>query len=112
MSSGAYMDHIFEQTRARLAEWSADPDVLGGLLVGSKSRGHDDELWDDDLEVLVADDAFARLAPTECGEYVFEGEGAGRRLIYDAQYPSLSDLRRKAGSPLDLDRWPYERAGV
>lgn len=106
------MQPIFPATAARLEEWKAQPEVLGVLLVGSKSRGHADALSDDDLEVLLSDEAFARLAPEQCGEVLTEGEGPGRKLIYDVQYTALSDLQRKAGSPIDLDRWPYERAGV
>lgn len=106
------MQSIFPATTARLQEWQAQPDVLGVLLVGSKSRGHADALSDDDLEVLLTDAAFAQRAPEECGEVLVEGEGPTRTLIYDVQYTALSDLRRKASSPIDLDRWPYERAGV
>ena len=47
------MYNIFPQTAARLSQWQSQPDVLGVLLVGSKSRGHADELSDDDLEVLL-----------------------------------------------------------
>lgn len=106
------MQPIFPATAARLEEWKAQPEVLGVLLVGSKSRGHADALSDDDLEVLLSDEAFARLAAEQCGEVLVEGEGPTRRLIYDVQYTALSDLRRKARSAIDLDRWPYERAGV
>jgi hypothetical protein len=101
---------IFPATAARLAEWQANPDVLGVLLVGSKSRGHHDALSDDDLEVLLTDQALSRLAPSECQEFRIEGEGASRKIIYDAQYTTLTDLQHKARSTVDLDHWPYERA--
>jgi hypothetical protein len=101
---------IFPATVARLTEWQANPDVLGVLLVGSKSRGYNDELSDDDLEVLLTDEASARLMPAQCHELHFEGEGASRKIIYDAQYTTLTDLQCKAHSPVDLDHWPYERA--
>ncbi len=55
---------IFPATAARVAEWQSQPDVLGIVLVGSKSRGHADALSDDDLEVLLTDTAFAQRAPT------------------------------------------------
>lgn len=103
---------IFPATAERLLAWQAQPDVLGVLLVGSKSRGHADALSDDDLEVLLTDESFAQLAPEQCGEVLAEGQGAARTLIYDVQYTALSVLQRKAHSPIDLDRWPYERAGI
>jgi hypothetical protein len=103
---------IFPATAEQLERWSQRPEVLGVLLVGSKSRGHADAFSDDDLEVLLAEEAFAELAPESCGELHFEGEGPGRRLVWDAQYTALADLERKAGSAQDLDHWPYERAVV
>lgn len=105
------IEKIFPQTQKRLAEWKADPNVLGVLLVGSKSRSFNDALSDDDLEVLLTDQAYSRLAPTECAEFYFEGEPPGQ-LIYDTQYTNLTELRRKAGSYHDLDRWPYEQAKI
>src|SRR5437773_4173394 len=106
------MREIFPATGERVAEWAAQEDVLGVILVGSRSRGHSDELSDDDLEVILTYEAFSRLAPNECIDLLVTGEGAERKLIYDAQYTTLEDLRRKAGSPLDLDHWPYEQAVV
>ena len=41
------------------------PEVLGVLLVGAKSRGNDDDLSDDDLEALLTSEAFAQLQPKE-----------------------------------------------
>jgi predicted nucleotidyltransferase len=105
-------NEIFPQTAERVKEWSTWPGVMGVLLVGSRSRGHSDEYSDDDLEVLFTDEEFARFAPEECSDLLIEGEGPTRKLIYDAQYTSLSDIRRKASSLMDLDRWPYERAGI
>jgi predicted nucleotidyltransferase len=104
--------HTFPQTTERVARWAEQPEVLGVLLVGSRSRGHADSLSDDDLEVLLSSEAHARLSPAECIDLLIEGEGETRKLIYDAQYTTLEDLQRKAGSPIDLDRWPYERAKV
>jgi hypothetical protein len=103
---------IFPQTAARVEEWKARDEVLGVLLVGSKSHGYADELSDDDLEVLLTEEAHALLEPTRCLEFHFEGEGEGHRLIYDAQYVALADLERKVSSPRDLDHWPYESARV
>ncbi len=106
------MQTIFPLTAARVEQWSRRAEVLGVLLVGSKSRGHGDALSDDDLEVLLTDEAHARLTPAGCIEWRAEGEGETRRLIYDAQYVPLSELERKVESPRDLDHWPYERAQV
>lgn len=106
------MDTIFPATAARLAQWKAQQEVLGVVLVGSKSRGHNDQYSDDDLEVLLSDEAFAALTPTECSEIFIEGEGDQRKLIYDAQLTSLTDIQRKLHSHHDLDHWPYERAQV
>lgn len=106
------MQEIFPATAARVEEWKSQPEVLGVVWVGSRSRGYGDELSDDDLEVLLTDEAFDRIPPTDCLELCHEGEGEDRRMIFDAQYTSLSDLQRKAGSSFDLDHWPYEKAGV
>jgi hypothetical protein len=106
------MHNIFPATAARLSQWKARPDVLGVILVGSKSRVHADELSDDDLEVLLTDQAFALLRPSECSELAFEGEDQTGKLIYDAQYISFTAVERKLTSPLDLDHWPYEQAKV
>lgn len=103
---------IFPQTAERLAAWRADPEVLGVVLVGSKSRGHQDDLSDDDLEVLLTDSAFAKIEPGKCHALLIEGEGPSRRIVYDAQLTTLTDLERKATSPFDLDHWPYERSPV
>jgi hypothetical protein len=108
----AASDEIFAQTRERLAAWQADSDVLGVLLVGSKSRGHMDGLSDDDLEVLLSDEAHARLTPSACSERLVDAQAQPRRLVYDAQYLPLSHLAERVESPLDLDHWPYERARV
>jgi hypothetical protein len=105
------MSEIFEATARRLEEWKANPDILGVLLVGSKSRGHNDGLSDDDLEVLFTDEAYQKFTPLEVSERLM-ADDALPRLIYDTQYLPLSDLARKAHSPFDLDRWPYERAVV
>ena len=103
-------DGLFPETAARVEAWAADPGVLGVLLVGSKSRGHEDARSDDDLEVLLSRKAFARLAPTECHTLLVHGEGPARWIVYDALLTTLADLERKRDSPFDLDHWPYERA--
>lgn len=98
-------------TEARLEAWRKAPEVLGVLLVGSRSRGHADERSDDDLEVILSEAAYAAVAPSDCAVYAHL-EASPSRLIYDAQLLSLEALAAKADSPLDLDRWPYERAQV
>ena len=112
MSAAIASAGLFPETVARVETWAADPEVLGVLLVGSKSRGHTDARSDDDLEVLLSPAAFARLKPTECHALLIEGEGAARRVVYDAQLTSLGDLEGKLKSNADLDHWPYERARV
>lgn len=106
------MQEIFEKTSLRLAEWKAQPEVLGVLQVGSKSRGYGDELSDDDLEVILTDEAAAKMGPTDCLDLAFEGEGESRKLVYDAQYLALGALEAKTESHIDLDHWPYERVGI
>ncbi|MNX75075.1 hypothetical protein D3C86_1065330 [compost metagenome] len=103
---------LFPETAARLEAWRASDDVVGVLLVGSKCRGYGDALSDDDLEVLLTDEAHARLSPEATSEVVFSGEGASRKLVYDAYYTAISDLEGKVASPRDLDHWPYEQAQV
>ena len=102
------MQPLFEATQEQIARWKANPEVLGVVMVGSKSRGNGDALSDDDLEVILTDEAHARLHPTACSVIMAEGEGPGRKLVYDAYMTSISDLEGKASSPRDLDHWPYE----
>jgi predicted nucleotidyltransferase len=106
------MDTVFPQTRERIAEWASRPDVLGVLLVGSRSRGNADELSDDDLEVILTDEAAAAIAPADCSDVLVVGERPNRKMIYDAQYLGLSALKAKKVSSVDLDHWPYESAPV
>lgn len=105
-------DSLHPRTRERVGEWAADPDVLGVVWVGSKSRGHGDSMSDDDLEVLLTPEAFRRLAPVD--SYAMERDPVADppKLIYDAQLTSLTVLQAKAASPRDLDHWPYERAPI
>ncbi|MNK89101.1 hypothetical protein D3C87_1090970 [compost metagenome] len=102
------MQALFDETQEQLSRWKADPDVLGVIMVGSKSRGNGDALSDDDLEVILSDEAHARLHPTACSVIRADEDGALRKLIYDAYMTSISDLEGKAASPRDLDHWPYE----
>jgi hypothetical protein len=88
------------------------PEVQGVVLVGSASRGHSDELSDDDLEVYLTEEAWTARTPEECIELLIEGEGDAARMIYDTEYTAISDLQRKHPSPHDLDHWPYERARI
>jgi hypothetical protein len=106
------MPEIFPETAERLKEWASRSAVLGVILVGSKSADYADHLSDDDLEVILTDEAHGRLSPAECSEVLYAPEGDPRRIIYDSYYESLADLVHKADSPRDLDHWPYERARV
>lgn len=111
-SAGGRAQPIFPRTAARLEGWKARPEVAGVVLVGSKGRGYGDRLSDDDLEVILDDEAHALLTPAECADYLIEGEGPARKIIYDAQYVALGELERKARSARDLDHWPYESSPV
>ena len=102
----------FPETLERIERWIADPDVLGVVWVGSKSLGYGDERSDDDLEVLLTDAAYGKLAPEQCLEAHIEGEGDGRRIVWDAQLVARSEIEAKARSTADLDHWPYQRAPV
>ena len=103
---------VFPQTAARIEQWKARDEVLGVIHVGSKSHGHGDELSDDDLEVVLTDESFARLAPKEISELLIEGEGKTRKMIYYTEFISLGYLALKPQSTHDLDHWPYERGVV
>lgn len=105
-------DSLHPGTRERVTAWAADPDVLGVVWVGSRSRGHGDAMSDDDLEVFLTPDAFARLAPEDSYVVERDPEAQPPRLIYDAQLTRLEVLQAKAASPRDLDHWPYEKAVV
>jgi predicted nucleotidyltransferase len=106
------MDLVFDKTRERVAQWAVNKEVLGVLLVGSRSRDNADALSDDDLEVVLTEEAAARISPADCSDVLIEGEGESRKLIYDAQYLSLEALLEKESSHIDLDHWPYERARI
>ncbi|MEO5950873.1 MAG: DUF4037 domain-containing protein [Chloroflexia bacterium] len=106
------MDLLFEQTRERVDQWAEDLNVLGVMLVGSKSRGHGDELSDDDLEVILTEGAAAPIRPADCSDVLIVGEGTGRKMIYDAQYMGIDGLRAKESSVYDLDHWPYESSPI
>lgn len=100
---------LLPQTAQKLAQWREDPDVLGVIWVGSRSRGHGDALSDDDLEVVLSERRWAGLTPEACLEAAYDADG---KMVWDAQYVPRSDLERKRSSPLDLDRWPYEAKQV
>lgn len=105
-------DSLYPRTRERVAEWAADPEVLGIVWVGSRSRGHGDIYADDDLDVLLTPEAFARLAPGD--SFVVERDPIADppRLVFDAKMTYMAELQAKAASVFDVDHWPYERAPV
>jgi hypothetical protein len=106
------LDRCFPETRERIARWRNDPDVLAVLQVGSKTRGFDDATSDDDLEVVLTEAAAARIPPGRCIDRLVVGEGAARRVVFDAQLAGPQEYVRKLDSPFDLDHWPYEAAIV
>lgn len=106
------MSDVSPQTAAWVRELAGRPEVLGVLCVGSKNRGYTDELSDDDLEVVVTEEAFAPLSPVETLAYYHEGEPPSRRQIYDAQFLTMAVLEWRRDSWHDLNHWPYETAAV
>ncbi|MFN3431874.1 MAG: hypothetical protein ACK46X_18230, partial [Candidatus Sericytochromatia bacterium] len=84
----------------------------GVVWGGSPRRGHGDAMSDDDLEVLLTPEAFARLAPVDSYDMERDPDADPPKLIYDAQLTSLAVLQSKAASSRDLDHWPYERSPI
>lgn len=81
--------------------------VLGVILVGSASRGQNDEHSDYDLQVVTADPEFRPLNPGELIETL--------RLPFgtvEIQRTSESDFLALKLSPKDCDHWPYQSAKV
>lgn len=103
---------LHPRTRARLAEWAADPEVVGVAWIGSRSRGYGDAMSDDDLEVLLVPEAHARIRPGDEFEMLPDPDADPPRLIYDAWCTTLAAIRAKAASTADVDHWPYEAAVV
>lgn len=103
---------LYPRTRERVAEWAADPDVVGVLWVGSKARGHGDAYSDDDLEVFLTPEACARIDPADA--FVMEADPVAQppRLIFDAHRTSLEAMEAKLHSPFDIHHWPFEMAPV
>lgn len=102
----------YERTLERVAEFAADPEVLGVVWVGSRSRGYGDAMADDDLDVLLTPAAHAKVDPAD--SFVMERHPSADppRLVFDAYLTSLAALQAKAASSRDVDHWPYERARV
>jgi hypothetical protein len=102
----------YERTLERVAEFARDPEVLGVVWVGSRSRGYGDAMADDDLDVLLTPAAHAKVDPAD--SFVMERHPTADppRLVFDAYLTSLEALQAKAASPRDVDHWPYEHARV
>lgn len=105
-------DDLYPRTRERLAEWAADPDVVGAIWIGSRSLGYGDAMSDDDLEILLTPAAHARIAPGEDFEVERHPDADPPRLIYDAWRTTLATVSAKAVTIADVDHWPYEAAVV
>lgn len=99
-------------TRLAIEDWRRDPEVQGIVWVGSRSRGYGDAGSDDDLELLLHPEAFARVAPADSYLEARDPDAVPPRLIHEAQLTCLAVLQAKAESARDLDRWPYEGAQV
>ncbi len=102
----------FPQTLERIEEWKSDPRVLGVLQVGSRSRGHGDDISDDDLEVVMTDEAGSGLGPVDSIEVRLAPDVQPPRALFEAQFLPLAEFARKAASVHDVDHWPYERAPI
>lgn len=77
------IDHgIFPATAARLAQWQTQPKVLGVVLVGSKSHGYADDLYD--LEERLVSEG---VPPTD-GRY---------HLFLELIHPTRTDERAVHG---------------
>ncbi|GCE22239.1 hypothetical protein [Dictyobacter kobayashii] len=101
------MTHLFPETAQFIHSLQKNENVLGILLVGSKSQGHDDSDSDDDLEVVVTE-TLHNLVP-RIEQY---HDPVTHKLRYDIRYTTLSALKQKVVSPLDTEHWPYEHASV
>jgi len=55
---------LFPRTLERIAHWKADPEVLGVVWVGSKSRGYGGAKSDDDLRWCASAQSTTRNAST------------------------------------------------
>jgi hypothetical protein len=97
---------LFQATHRLLAHLREQQDVLGVLLVGSKSRGYEDDRSDDDLEVILSPTTPHGASPS------FEQHIEGEKLLYDVRSLSLTQLQQKVSSPNDSEHWPYTAARV
>lgn len=103
---------LYARTRERVMAWADDPDVVGVVWVGSRSRGYGDRFSDDDLDVVLTPAAHARIDPADSFVMELEPTADPPRLVYDAYMTSLEALTAKAASTRDVDHWPYEKAVV
>lgn len=95
-----------------IAALRAEPEALGALLIGSRTRGYAQGDADWDLEIVVTDDFFARMAPRERLVLVWDGQPFRSRLLGDGLVVSQSALDRRRTSPLDSDHAPYASAAI
>lgn len=98
--------------REAIEKLIASPHVQALILVGSRSRGYNDQTSDFDLEAIVDDQFYERLKPKNRIALVWDGNPFESRLIGDIYTESRSGLEGKEQSLLDVDHWPYESAGI
>lgn len=98
--------------RAAITKLSESPHVQGIILVGSRSRGFNDDIADYDLEAIVDDAFHQRLDARNRIALVWDGVAFESRLIGDVYTESYSELGKKVHSPLDVDHWPYESSPI
>jgi hypothetical protein len=85
--------------------------VIGAYLVGSATRPHRDEFSDDDIEIIVEDEAYARTPDEERHVYVLRSEDPP---IVDHEFYLIpwSDFACLAESSHDLFHYPYQHAQI
>ena len=109
-SSSSSPAPLHPESAACVASWSARPEVVGIVRLGSRARGFGDATSDDDLHVFVRDEAFSTLAPRETLHLLRREDGSG--IVFDLLLQPERDLARLAAEGGDLERWPFAAAEI
>ena len=100
-----------ERARALIKPYVTMEGVIGVYVVGSATRPFRDPLSDYDFEVIMEDEAFARVPAPQKLVFVME-EGPPRRVDHEFYLRPWGELARLARSTLDLDHYPFQHARV
>jgi len=100
-----------ERARELIKPYLEEEGVIGIYVVGSATRPHRDGLSDYDIEVIVADDVYARTPDEERQTFFFK-EGKPKIVDYEFYLVPWSDFERLTQSTLDLFHYPYQYAVV